>query len=168
MHHFSYIVSLQQLLFPIVTAKHCNETKRKHLPLTTREYRFFNVFCFYCRRGSLVTEDGKKSEWLYFIKSVRIYMYQRIGYLSLILQHTFVALTYILNCFVKPGINCLQGSCEVLKKLRNVKARKSCQIKRKPDPITEIVLPELGGGPGKLGRSLCIFSKRILLFFIAI
>uniref|UniRef100_K1PY68 Uncharacterized protein n=1 Tax=Magallana gigas TaxID=29159 RepID=K1PY68_MAGGI len=39
------------------------------------------------------------------------------------------------------------GSCEVLKKLRNVKARKSCQIKRKPDPITEIVLPELGGGP---------------------
>lgn len=62
----------------------------------------------YFKRGSLVTEDGKKSEWLYFIKS---------------------------------------GSCEVLKKLRNVKARKSCQIKRKPDPITEIVLPELGGGP---------------------
>lgn len=62
----------------------------------------------YFKRGSLVTEDGKKSEWLYFIKS---------------------------------------GSCEVLKKLKNVKARKSCQIKRKPDPITEIVLPELGGGP---------------------
>ncbi|XP_022325597.2 uncharacterized protein LOC111125771 isoform X3 [Crassostrea virginica] len=62
----------------------------------------------YFKRGSLVTEDGKKSEWLYFIKS---------------------------------------GSCEVLKKLKNVKARKSCQIKRKPDPISEIVLPELGGGP---------------------
>ncbi|XP_056011789.1 uncharacterized protein LOC125681074 isoform X4 [Ostrea edulis] len=62
----------------------------------------------YFKRGTLVSDDGKKSEWLYFIKS---------------------------------------GSCEVLKKLRNVKARKSSQIKRKPDPITEIVLPELGGGP---------------------
>ncbi|XP_061164367.1 uncharacterized protein LOC133173402 isoform X2 [Saccostrea echinata] len=62
----------------------------------------------YFKRGTLVSDDGKKSEWLYFIKS---------------------------------------GSCEVLKKLKSVKARKSSQIKRKPDPITEIVLPELGGGP---------------------
>jgi hypothetical protein len=88
-----------------------------------------------------VSDDGKKSEWLYFIKSVCISLSCNIS-----VYH--VAKTYFKQKSSTFSYFSFQGSCEVLKKLKNVKARKSSQIKRKPDPITEIVLPELGGGPG--------------------
>lgn len=41
---------------------------------------------------------------------------------------------------------CLQGTCEVMKELKAAKARKSGQSYIRPDPVTDIFLPELGMG----------------------
>ncbi|WAQ99451.1 CNBD2-like protein [Mya arenaria] len=59
----------------------------------------------YFKRGSLVTDNDRHSEWIYFIMS---------------------------------------GSCEVLKKLKAVKARNLREIRPKSDIMSDIILPELG------------------------
>ncbi|KAJ8297712.1 hypothetical protein KUTeg_024243, partial [Tegillarca granosa] len=58
----------------------------------------------YFKRGSLITDDNKKSEWLYFVRT---------------------------------------GTCDVLKKLRNVKPRSPNHIPKRTDPLYDIILPQL-------------------------
>ncbi|XP_063412960.1 uncharacterized protein LOC134695604 isoform X5 [Mytilus trossulus] len=58
----------------------------------------------YFKRGSLITPNGKTSEWLYCVKS---------------------------------------GTCEVMKDLKAARARKSGQSYIHPDPVSDIILPEL-------------------------
>ncbi|XP_076118214.1 uncharacterized protein LOC143085631 isoform X2 [Mytilus galloprovincialis] len=58
----------------------------------------------YFKRGSLITPNGRTSEWLYCVKS---------------------------------------GTCEVMKDLKAARARKAGQSYIHPDPVSDIILPEL-------------------------
>ncbi|KAL4230434.1 hypothetical protein ACF0H5_010816 [Mactra antiquata] len=59
----------------------------------------------YFKRGSLITDNDRHSEWIYFIVS---------------------------------------GTCEVLKKLKAVKGRSQREVRLKSDPMSDVILPELG------------------------
>ncbi|XP_053399136.1 uncharacterized protein LOC123556796 isoform X2 [Mercenaria mercenaria] len=59
----------------------------------------------YFKRGSLITDNDRHSEWLYIVMS---------------------------------------GTCEVLKKLKAVRGRSLSEMRPKSDPMSDIILPELG------------------------